>query len=59
MGKVLGVAKIREKGQITIPQEVRDYLELRPGDRISLVFENGKILVKRVEAVHSDFKIKE
>jgi len=27
-------SKITSKGQTTIPQEVRDYLKLKPGDRI-------------------------
>lgn len=34
------LAKVTSKGQITIPQKVRTFLGLRPGD--SVVFESGE-----------------
>jgi len=32
----MSITKISSKGQITIPKEVRDKLELEPGDRVSV-----------------------
>lgn len=58
VGKVLGISKIREKGQITIPKAVRDYLGIEKGDKISILFENGKVLLKKSETIHKDFDIK-
>lgn len=38
---------ITVKGQTTIPKEIRDYLNLQPGDRIDFVVEeNGKVVVE-------------
>lgn len=37
---------ITSKGQITIPKEIRDLLNLRPGDRIDFIVENGRIYVQ-------------
>ena len=57
MTKLLGTAKIREKGQITVPEEVRKFLQLKPGDKISLVWEDKKVIVKREKVTHEDFEI--
>lgn len=36
-------SKVTSKGQTTIPQEVREYLKLKPGDRINYVLDNGLV----------------
>lgn len=36
-------SKVTSKGQTTIPQEVREYLNLKPGDRINYVLDNGLV----------------
>ena len=36
-------SKITSKGQTTIPQEVRDYLKLKPGDRVNYVIDDGSV----------------
>ncbi|MEM3124071.1 MAG: AbrB/MazE/SpoVT family DNA-binding domain-containing protein [Nitrososphaerota archaeon] len=33
----IGVSAVSEKGQVTIPKEVRDYLAVKPGDRVLFV----------------------
>lgn len=55
MGEVLGTSIIRERGEITIPKEVRKYLKLKPGDKISLSWDNGKVIVRKVKTIHEDF----
>lgn len=39
-------SSISSKGQITIPQEVRARLGLRPGDRVEFVAEGDKTVIR-------------
>jgi antitoxin PrlF len=39
-------SRLSSKGQVTIPQEVREDLGLRPGDRVDFVKEDGKTVLK-------------
>jgi AbrB family looped-hinge helix DNA binding protein len=36
------IAKITSKGQITIPQEIREKMALKKGDKIIFIEDNGK-----------------
>ena len=36
-------AKVMSKGQVTIPKDVREILEISSGDRITFVVENGNV----------------
>lgn len=37
---------VTSKGQTTIPKEIRDYLHLKPGDRVEFVMdEDGRVVV--------------
>lgn len=35
-GKILGAAKVGEKGQIVIPKDIRDLFNIKPGDSLLL-----------------------
>jgi len=39
---------LTSKGQITIPKELREKLDLRKGDKLVLVEENGNIILRKV-----------
>lgn len=39
-------AKVSSKYQIVIPKRVREALGLRPGDRLLLAFEDGKVVMR-------------
>ena len=41
--EMIATSKITAKGQTTIPIEVREFLKLKPGDRIRYVRNNGVI----------------
>lgn len=40
--------KVGAKGQIVIPQSVREELGVRPGDRVSVRAEDGEVRVRRL-----------
>ena len=37
--------KITSKGQITIPQEIRNHFSLLPGTDVDVIAENNKVLI--------------
>jgi antitoxin PrlF len=39
--------KVTSKGQVTVPKQVRDRMDLRPGDEIEFFEENGIYLLKK------------
>lgn len=40
------LAKITAKGQITIPVEIRKMLNLKDGDKVVFMAENGKVIME-------------
>ncbi|MDF5725122.1 MAG: type II toxin-antitoxin system PrlF family antitoxin [Rhizonema sp. PD37] len=43
----MSIATITSKGQTTIPKEIREQLNLRPGDRITFIVEaDGKVYIQ-------------
>ena len=46
-GGVRGVTRVTSKGQVTIPQEMRDKAGLLPGTEVEFAFENGKLWVSK------------
>ena len=45
--------KVGEKGQITIPKNVRDRFGLKKNTEVEVIVEDGKIILrKRTQAVH-------
>jgi AbrB family looped-hinge helix DNA binding protein len=49
MAEVVDVAPVGEKGQVTIPKQVRNLLEVKPGDRIVFVSKDSEIVVRKSE----------
>lgn len=39
------VATMTSKGQTTIPKEIREHLNLRPGDKITYSIESGRVMM--------------
>lgn len=48
------VSKITAKGQTTVPKAVRRALGVDYGGRIAYRIEQGRVILKRVEAEHRD-----
>ena len=45
------IAKVTSKGQITIPKEVRNRLNLKTGDKVLFLEENGKWVIANASLV--------
>jgi len=51
------LAKLTSKGQITIPRDIREKMNLKTGDKILFFEENGKFFMQNSNAiVLSDFQ---
>ena len=44
---LIGMSKVTSKGQITIPQDVREKFEIKPGDTIYFLEEDGKLILMK------------
>jgi len=47
----LEISKITERGQVTIPQEFRKELNLKSGEKIVFIKENGSLLLKPMKNI--------
>ena len=43
----MSIGSVTTKGQITIPKEIRTSLDLKEGDRIIFVIENGQATIRK------------
>ncbi len=48
-------ATMTSKGQVTIPQSVRERLGLKQGDQVAFVVENGVAILKPVRSEENPF----
>ncbi|MCL4518365.1 MAG: AbrB/MazE/SpoVT family DNA-binding domain-containing protein [Thaumarchaeota archaeon] len=46
----VGVSSVSEKGQVTIPKEIRDALQLKAGDKVVFVERDDEIVVHKAKA---------
>ncbi len=47
--EMLGVAAtVTSKGQVTIPAEVRDYMDVKTGDRLLFLRDAGRVYIERL-----------
>jgi AbrB family looped-hinge helix DNA binding protein len=52
----MALAKITSKGQTTIPKEIRDYLQLAPGDRVMFIQRDGEVVLRPVTQTLLDLR---
>jgi AbrB family looped-hinge helix DNA binding protein len=41
-------SKVTRKGQVTIPQDIRETLGIREGDTVQIVLENDRVMLRRI-----------
>ena len=52
----MSTATLTSKGQTTIPKEIRDYLDLRPGDRIEFMVRENTVVLRAATRKVTDLK---
>ncbi|HEV2398610.1 MAG TPA: AbrB/MazE/SpoVT family DNA-binding domain-containing protein [Candidatus Sulfotelmatobacter sp.] len=50
------MSTISSKGQVTIPQEIRNHLGVTAGDRINFVIEDGAVVVRPARSEENPFE---
>lgn len=45
----MSIATLSSRGQITIPKEVRDSLNLKTSDKVAIITENGIAILKPIK----------
>ena len=58
-GKILGAAKVGEKGQIVIPKDIRDLFNIKPGDSLLLFADIDRGIAIVPQADYMNFIQKE
>lgn len=55
---IVKTVKVSEKGQIAIPQMIREEAHIERGDELIIIQENGKIFLEKIEdsSLRDDFK---
>lgn len=48
------LSTVSEKGQITVPKRLREQLGIRPGDRLELVEDKGRLVATKTLPSDSD-----
>ncbi len=50
------MTRVSSKGQATIPKEIREYLRLKPGDRVAFIRRDGDVIVQPVRTTLLDLQ---
>jgi AbrB family looped-hinge helix DNA binding protein len=48
---MLDISRVKAKGQITIPVQMRDILGIKEGDKVVFVEQNGKVFLENATKV--------
>jgi AbrB family looped-hinge helix DNA binding protein len=46
----VGVSPVSEKGQVTIPKEIRDSLKLKKGDRVVFLEADQQVILRKAKS---------
>ncbi len=46
----VGVSPVSEKGQVTIPKEIRDSLKLKKGDRVVFLEADKQVILRKAKS---------
>ncbi len=53
---MLSTVRVQEKGQITIPREVRTKLRLKKGDLVTVTIQGNGVVIQSLDAAAKDLK---
>lgn len=49
------VSKVSSKGQITIPQAIREFLSIEMGDSVSYIVNGNEVILKKAEPLDIEY----
>jgi AbrB family looped-hinge helix DNA binding protein len=58
-GPIIDVTKVSDKGQVVIPKEVRDRLQMGPGTKLIVVATDDAVVLQRIETVAGKMKMRD
>ncbi len=53
--RVTNMATLTKKGQITIPKRIREYLGIKPKDRVEFEIKEGEVRIKPASNLEANF----
>jgi AbrB family looped-hinge helix DNA binding protein len=56
---IIDVTKVSDKGQVVIPKEVRDRLQLVPGTKLIVVATEDAVVLQRIETVAGKMRMRD
>jgi antitoxin PrlF len=51
----MNISTITQKGQTTIPVEIRNKLDIHPGDKVSFEILDGNVILKKIPAFEHEY----
>jgi antitoxin PrlF len=48
--------RLTKKGQVTIPKDIRDFLEIEPGDKLLFEISGKDVIIKPIRKTIFDFR---
>ncbi len=48
--------KVSDKGQIAIPQNMREQADIKKGDKLIIIQSDGKIMIEKAEEISKEVK---
>ena len=58
-GPIIEVTKVSDKGQVVIPKEVRDRLQMGPGTKLIVVATEDAVVLQKVETVAGKMRMRD
>jgi AbrB family looped-hinge helix DNA binding protein len=58
-GPIIDVTKVSDKGQVVIPKEVRDRLQMGPGTKLIVVATDDAVVLQKIETVAGKMKMRD
>jgi AbrB family looped-hinge helix DNA binding protein len=56
---IIDVTKVSDKGQVVIPKEVRDRLQMGPGTKLIVVATDDAVILQRIETVAGKMRMRD
>ena len=53
------ITTVSERGQVVIPKEIREEMELKKNSAVGMKTINGKLVLTKIELKDKDFELKE